>query len=69
MSARLEFYLGAATTSIIIFLPPLMETADIWHGWVFWLLYLYIPLGGILALHAMWRDDRGRLTREEKGGK
>ena len=68
MSAKLEFYLAAATTSIIIFLVPLLVTADVWHGWVFWLFYLYIPLGGVLALHAMWRDDRGRLIREEEGG-
>jgi len=67
MSAKLEFYLAAATTSIIIFLVPLMVTADVWHGWLCWLLYLYIPLGGVLALHAMWRDDRERLSREREG--
>ena len=58
-SARVEFYVGVITILLVAFLIPLGITIRESGCWYQFLGYLYIPIGLILVVHALYRGIFG----------
>ncbi len=58
-SAKVEFYAGIITVLLVAFLIPLGITVNEGGSWYPFLGYLYIPIGLILIVHALYRGIFG----------
>lgn len=67
MTTKAEFYFGLLSFLIIAFVIPLLVTAMDLSGLLF-LVYLYLPIGAALMLHALYCEEKKYLgTNASKG--
>ncbi|MFP4641605.1 MAG: hypothetical protein ACLFPU_05450 [Dehalococcoidia bacterium] len=66
MSTKTEFYLGLFSSLIVAFIIPFIVTVLECSALLF-LIYLYLPAGVALILHAIYEEEKRYLGTDKSG--